>query len=144
MTALDEREKSLWKAWLELNRCLVVATERQLLDNGLSCADYELLVPLTEAADGVVRARELRTAVGWDRSRLAHQLKRMEQRGLVERSDCPGDARATMVAITEEGRRAVAEATPGHVETVRQELFDKLEEGEVETLLRIYDRLLAK
>lgn len=144
MDEFDERETALWRAWIELNRCLEVTTERHLHDSDLSCADYELLVPLAESDEGVVRARELRNAIGWDRSRLAHQLKRMEKRGLVERAECPADARATMVSITEEGRRAVAAAAPGYVRTVRAELFDKLEEGELDTLIAIYTRLLAK
>ncbi len=143
-TSFDERETALWRAWIEVNHCLEVTTERLLHDSDLSCADYELLVPLADAEDGVVRARELRNAVGWDRSRLAHQLKRMEKRGLVEREDCPDDARATMVSITAEGRRAVEAAAPGYVSTVRTELFDKLEEGELDVLIGIYERLLKR
>ena len=139
---LDERETALWRALLEVIRRLGVATERQLLDNGLSGADWALLVPLSEVPDGVVRARDLGRAIGWDRSRLAHQLRRMEHRGLIERGDCAEDARATMVTITEAGRRAVESAAPGHVETVRAELFDRLDAADVDTLLEMCTRLL--
>jgi DNA-binding MarR family transcriptional regulator len=141
---LDDREAGMWRVMLEFHRRLRVAMERQLLDSGLSAAEYAVLVALSEAPDGVVRARELGRALGWDRSRLAHQLRRMECRALIERFDCADDARATMVAMTEAGRRAATDAAPGHVETVRAELFDKLETADVDTLTEIYTRLLER
>ena len=141
---LDEREAALWQALLELIRRIGVATERQLLDSGLSGAEFALLVPLSEAPDGVVRARELGRTIGWDRSRLAHQLRRMERRGLIERTGCADDARATMVAATDAGRRAVEGAAPGHVETVRIHLFDKLDVADVDILTDICARLLER
>ena len=88
---LDEREARLWRAYRDLTRDLQRAFDRQLeRDAGLSGADYALLVPLSEAPDGVVRMRDLGRAVGWDRSRLSHQVRRMEQRGLVSREELAG------------------------------------------------------
>ncbi|HKS49157.1 MAG TPA: MarR family transcriptional regulator [Amycolatopsis sp.] len=105
---LDDRETRLWRAHLELGRELQKAFESQLSrDARLSGAEYALLVPLSEAADGVVRMRDLCRAVGWDRSRLSHQVRRMEKRGLVMRAECPEDARGAMARLTEAGRTAI-------------------------------------
>ena len=85
---LDEREAHLWRSWLRLNQELLSALEEQInREGGLSGADYAVLVPLSAAPDGMLRARELGREILWDRSRLSHQLRRMEQRGLLVRDD---------------------------------------------------------
>jgi DNA-binding MarR family transcriptional regulator len=140
---LDERENRMWRGWLAMRRVIDQAVERQLAQEGLSTADYELLVPLSEAGRRALRARDLGRAVGWDRSRLSHQLRRMEQRGLVRRYDHPHDARGTMVQLTPAGRRLVAAAAPGHVETVRRAFVDLLDPAELEALAAIADRVTS-
>ena len=141
---LDEREAHLWQAYRDLQRELRNALHRQLVgDAGLTGADYALLVPLSEAPDGLIRARELGRLVGWDRSRISHQLRRMEQRGLVTREDCPDDARGSMVRLTPAGRSAIEAAAPNHVAAVRRLFIDHLSDDEVDTLTALFDRLLA-
>ncbi|WP_329048707.1 MarR family winged helix-turn-helix transcriptional regulator [Amycolatopsis sp. NBC_01488] len=142
---LDEREARLWQAYRDLTRDLQRAFDRQLeRDAGLSGADYALLVPLAEAPDGVVRMRELGRVVGWDRSRVSHQVRRMEKRGLLTREDCADDARGWMVRLTPSGRTAIEAAAPEHVATVRRYFFDQLSEPERETLTRLLERLAGK
>jgi Transcriptional regulators len=142
---LDERETRLWQAYRNLTRDLQRAFDRQLeRDAGLSGADYAVLVPLSEARDGVVRMRDLGHTVGWDRSRLSHQVRRMELRGLVVREECAEDARGLMVRLTTEGRAAIEAAAPEHVATARQYFFDQLSEPEQVTLTRLFERLAGK
>lgn len=142
---LDEREAHLWQAYRHLNRQLYAALEEQLLrDAGLSAADYHVLVPLSEASAGVLRARDLGIEIGWDRSRLSHHVSRMEKRGLVVREECSEDGRGSMVRLTAAGRKAIEGAAPEHAETVRRYLFDLLSDREIDTLTRVFDRLLEK
>ena len=138
---LDEREAAMWRALREAWSGLEGALERQLTDAGLSGADYALLVPLSEADGDLLRARDLAVRVGWERSRLSHQLRRMEQRGLVQRSECSEDARGTMIALTAQGRAALEAAAPGHVEAVRRHFVDLLEPAEVEVLRAVFERV---
>ncbi len=140
---LDERQAHVWRAYLDLNRELTGALEDQLLrDAGLSGADYTILVPLSEAPTGLLRARELCTEIGWDRSRLSHQVSRMEKRGLVARQECLEDGRGSMVQLTGAGRAAIEGAAPDHAETTRRYFFDLLSTDELETLADVIDRLL--
>jgi DNA-binding MarR family transcriptional regulator len=140
---LDERQARLWQAYLHLNQELYGTLEDQLLrDAGLSGADYAVLVPLSTAPEGVLRARELCTAIGWDRSRLSHQVSRMEKRGLVAREECSEDGRGSMVRLTDVGRAAIEGAAPEHAATVRRYLFDLLSDEELNTLAAVFDRLL--
>src|SRR5947199_425711 len=140
---LDERERRLWQSYRDLTRELQRAFDRQLeRDAGLSGAEYAILVPLSEAADSLVRMRELGTGLGWDRSRLSHQVRRMENRGLVAREECVDDGRGAMVRLTAAGRAAIEAAAPQHVATVRRYFFDQLSEGEQSVLADVLDRLV--
>lgn len=135
----------MWRAYLDLNRELPAVLERRLVrDSGLSNADYSLLVPLSEAPDGLVRSRELGAMVGWERSRLSHQVGRMEKRGLVVREECAEDARGSMVRLTPAGRAAIEAAAPSHVAAVRRYLFDVLTDEELDVLGRAFGRVLDR
>jgi len=140
---LDAREQRLWQGYLHLNQDLMAVLEQQLArESGLSGADYRVLVPLSEAPGGLLRARDLGSEIGWDRSRLSHHLSRMEKRGLITREECAEDARGLMVRLTKAGRRAIEEAAPGHAEAVRRYFFDQLSSDEIETLAEVFDRVL--
>lgn len=141
---LDEREMQVWLEFLEASRKLVASMDRQLVrESQLSGAEYAVLVPLSEKAGGVVRARDLGISLGWDRSRLSHLLKRMEARGLLERTDCSTDARGLDLQITAEGRKAIEQAAPGHVKFVRSHFFDLLTLEEQDALVSISRKITA-
>jgi DNA-binding MarR family transcriptional regulator len=141
---LDERESAIWRGFLEASGQLVTSMDRQLVRKSqLSGAEYAVLVPLSEHADGVVRARDLGKSLGWDRSRLSHLLKRMEARGLLVRKDCSADARGLDVEITPAGRKAIEQAAPGHLKFVRTHFFDLLSRDEQDALASVSRKLMA-
>jgi len=141
---LDEREAHLWRSYLRLNQELLSILEEQISrEGGLSGADYAVLVPLSATPDGMLRARELGREILWDRSRLSHQLGRMEKRGLLVREECAEDARGAMVRMTDAGRAAIERAAPGHVAATRRHFFDHLSNREVAQLTTVFDRILA-
>jgi DNA-binding MarR family transcriptional regulator len=139
---LDAREARLWQSYRDTHRDLMRALEARLIGNsGLSGADYALLHPLSVAEDGVLRTRDLGRSVGWERSRLSHQVSRMERRGLVCREDCASDARGSMVRLTALGRKAIEAAAPDHVATVRTYFFDLLTADEQTQLAGLLERI---
>jgi DNA-binding MarR family transcriptional regulator len=138
---LDEQERRMWRAYLRMQRAMEVALARQLSEAEISRPDYEVLVPLSEAEGRTLRVRDLASWLGWDRSRISHQLRRMEQRGLITREDCVSDARGTMVRLTDKGYEITAIAAPGQVETVRRVLFDLLDPDEIDQLTTIAERV---
>jgi DNA-binding MarR family transcriptional regulator len=141
---LDEREAHVWQGYLKTQRELLGTLERQnIRDSGISGAEYAVLVPLSEAPDGLLRARELGSGLRWNRSRLSHQIRRMERRGFVTREECETDARGSMVRLTSEGRAAIEAAAPAHIENVCRYFVDLLSAEEMETLSKIFDRILA-
>lgn len=100
---------------------------RQLqADSKLSLADYDVLVALSGNRDRAMRVSDLAAQIGWERSRLSHQLRRMEERGLTERRPSAEDGRTSNVVLTEQGHDAIVEAAPAHVDLVRRLFFDAL------------------
>jgi DNA-binding MarR family transcriptional regulator len=89
-----------------------------------------------------LRARDLGNRLKWSTSRLAHQIGRMEQRGLVARSATDGDARGAVVTLTDNGWQTLLAAAPMHVESVRRNLIDLLSPAELRTLDRIARKVL--
>lgn len=141
---LDETEARVWRAYLDTQRDLQAALSRILTrDAGLTGAEYELLVPISEAPCGLIRARDLGRLINWERSRLSHQISRMEKRGLVVKEECSEDARGAMVRLTECGRAAMRAAAPGHVAAVRQYFMDVLTPEEVAMLDSLLRRVHA-
>jgi len=145
---LDAREQSAWRAYLDMNALLTARLNREMQEtSGLSIADFSVLVPLSEHPEGRMRVLELARALGWEKSRLSHQLTRMAQRGLIERSNCNEDRRGAFVVLTDAGRRTVEAAAPRHVESVRRYLFDELTAEQVDALGEIartvVERLVA-
>jgi DNA-binding MarR family transcriptional regulator len=135
---LDAREQSAWRAYLAMNAKLTARLNREMQDqSGISIADFSVLVQLSEHVDARMRVLELARALGWEKSRLSHQLTRMQRRGLVERSNCSEDRRGAFVVLTESGRATVEAAAPRHVDSVRRYLFDSLSPEQVSTLAEI-------
>jgi DNA-binding MarR family transcriptional regulator len=141
---LDEEEARAWRSFITAQGRLRGRLARQLLsDSGLSEADYEVLVHLSEAPEGALRAFELGRRSAWEKSRLSHHLTRMARRGLVERQPCPTDSRGAFVVLTALGRSAIEQAAPRHVEHVREDFVTAFSRSGLEDLRRLCDRLLA-
>jgi DNA-binding MarR family transcriptional regulator len=112
--------------------------------SGLSLADYDVLVRLTEAPDGRLRMFELTEDLQWEQSRLSHHIARMQRRGLVAREECTTDRRGAFVVLTDAGRAAIEKAAPCHVDTVRRLVFDGLSGEQVAMLESFVSRVLSR
>ncbi|WP_445168043.1 MarR family winged helix-turn-helix transcriptional regulator [Mycolicibacterium sp. Dal123E01] len=122
---LTDDQQRVWRNYLTLGNRLQVAMNRQLQSRcGLSLSDYEVLVELSER--GPIRVLELAAALGWEQSRVSHQLRRMRDRDLLDRRGSEQDRRGATVAITAAGSDALATAAPDHVDLIRSVLFDDI------------------
>jgi DNA-binding MarR family transcriptional regulator len=141
---LDEREQAAWQGFVTMHARLVSQMQRRMRrDSTLSGPDYAVLVELSDAVDGRLRAYEMCDHLRWDKSRLSRQINRMEQRGLVLRQACHTDARGSFVMVTEQGRRAVHRAEPGHVAQVRRLFVEALTADQLDALIAISRAVLA-
>jgi DNA-binding MarR family transcriptional regulator len=142
---LTEEEQRAWRGLLRMTSQLNARANRLLLQEyGISLADYEVLVALSEAPEGQLRVFEVADALAWEQSRVSHQLARMQRRGLITREGCATDARGAFAVLTTAGRAAIERAAPAHVEQVRQLVFDELSHEQVSALTEITTRVLDR
>jgi DNA-binding MarR family transcriptional regulator len=123
---LTDEEQRAWRAYIQLAQLLMRQLDRDLHPFGLSMHDYEILVELSEATRNRLRMTELADRTAQSRSRLSHQVSRMESRGLVVREDCEGDKRGTFAVLTELGAEVIGQVAPHHVASVRRHFIDQL------------------
>jgi DNA-binding MarR family transcriptional regulator len=131
---LSEDEQQAWRATVHLSQMLLRQLDRDLTPYGLSGHDYEILVELSEAAEHRMRMTDLADATSQSRSRLSHQITRMEKRSLVRRDECEGDKRGTFAVLTSEGMAAIERSAPSHVENVRRHFVDRLTPRQLEEI----------
>lgn len=142
---LSEAQTSAWVSYQRLRLRLSERINRELSEKtGLSEADFEILTALTEAPDETVRALALRCGLEWEKSRLSHQLKRMEARGLVLREECIEDNRGSVIRMTELGRKLAAEARIYYEEAVQRYVVDVLTPDQLEMLGTIAETILVQ
>lgn len=142
LTAPEDRA---WRGYRRMRALLDLRINRDLAnDAGLSEPDYDVLSNVSEAPGRTMRMNELSARMLWTRTRVSHQVRRMEQRGLVTRGECPSDARGAMVELTEAGWSAIRAAAPDHVRSVRDNLIDLLSPEQIATLGDIADHVIER
>ena len=143
-TNVSPAEWDAWRSFTTMRRSLDRALERNLQATGdISAPDYEILIALFEAPDKTMRARDLAVRVGWERSRVSHQVTRMTKRGLLERTECDSDGRGTWIGLTPSGRRAVLRSMRDHAAAIREYFFDVVSPDEIDALRALSERVIA-
>jgi DNA-binding MarR family transcriptional regulator len=141
---LNDSEQRAWRAWIASSQLLLDRLSRDIhAQHGLTMADYEILVRLSESADHRVRMSDLADRTLASRSRLSHQIDRMEKRGFVLREQCTDDKRGQFAVLTETGWQTLVTAAPDHVESVRTHLVDVLSPAEFAALGVACEKILG-
>jgi DNA-binding MarR family transcriptional regulator len=131
---LDHTEMEAWRGLLEVTTRLLSRLDDDLGPHGLSLAEYEVLVQLSDAPDDRLRMTELAERSLVSRSGLTRRVDGLERRGLVRRETCSSDRRGANAVLTDAGRLLLAEVAPVHVDGVRRHLFDHLRPDQVQAL----------
>ncbi len=142
MTAkpLSPRELRIWHAFLVMNEDVLARVGRDIAQaTGISGPEFGVLSRLTAIGKGEMRQQDLAGVMGWEKSRLSHQLTRMQERKLIERQSAGG--RATLVVLTKTGREKLAAALPVHAESVRRNLLSRLSAEQIDTIVRVSNLL---
>ncbi|GGP31774.1 MarR family transcriptional regulator [Streptomyces capoamus] len=135
---LTPEEQRAWRAYNAASRLLEDVIDRQLQqEGGMPHLFYMVLANLSEAPDRRLRMTDLAETLKITRSRLTYAVTRLERDGLVRREDCRRDRRSSLAVLTDEGMAVLERTAPGHVETVRSALFDRLTPEQVGQLAEI-------
>jgi DNA-binding MarR family transcriptional regulator len=142
---LTDDELTAWIRLVGVVELLPGVLDTQLRrDAELSHFEYYVLAMLSESPQRTLRMTALAARTNATLPRLSHVVRRLEDRGLVERSACPQDARATNAHLTEAGWRKLRDTAPGHVATVRQHVIDALTPEQVGQLSEIAEAILGR
>ncbi|NJQ00778.1 MarR family winged helix-turn-helix transcriptional regulator [Streptomyces zingiberis] len=133
---LTDEEQRAWRTHLDVSRLLTHQLEKDLQPFGLTINDYEILVNLSESAGLRMRMSDLAGATLQSKSRLSHQITRMETSGLVRRENCESDRRGLYAVLTDHGAEVMREVAPHHVASVRRHFIDLMPAGDLEALRR--------
>jgi len=142
---LSDDELAAWIRLVGVVELLPGVLDGQLRrDAGLSHFEYFVLAMLSDSPGRMLRMTALAARTNATLPRLSHVVRRLEERGLIERSAGPQDARATNARLTEQGWRTLRATAPGHVETVRENVIDALTPEQVGQLAEIAEAILAR
>jgi DNA-binding MarR family transcriptional regulator len=139
--ALSADETHIWRSLLRLSDLLrfrIAGDVRQVSD--LSAADHSVLLHLAEADAGRMLQQDLASSMYWSKSRMSHQLARMEARGLLDRMP-DSKSRQIVVSITKEGRSVIKAVTPAHAAAVRRHLLSHATAEELTILVQLAERI---
>jgi DNA-binding MarR family transcriptional regulator len=141
---LTAEEQQAWRAFVRGSSLLLERLDAELSEaHGLTLADYEILVWLSEAPRGGLRMSELADRALVSRSRLTYRVDRLVAEGLVERRPCPSDRRGSLAVLTPTGRRRLERAAPTHVEGVVSYLIDQCSNRDLAAIGRAFTAVAA-
>jgi DNA-binding MarR family transcriptional regulator len=137
---LSPHELRVWHAFRLMHEDVLDRVGRDIAQaSGLSGAEFGVLSRLAAIGKGEMRQQELARIMAWDKSRLSHQLTRMQERALIERRR--SDEKAVLVAITKLGREKLDAARPIHAASVRRNLLSRLTQEQIDTIVRVSNLL---
>ena len=142
MTAklLSPHELRVWHAFMLMGEDVLGRVGRDIAQaTGLSGPEFGVLSRLAALGKGEMRQQALASVMAWDKSRLSHQLTRMQERALIERRHT--DGKTVLVVLTQLGREKLDAARPIHADSVRRNLLSRLTQEQIDTIVRVSNLL---
>jgi DNA-binding MarR family transcriptional regulator len=137
---LSPHELRVWHAFIFMNEDVLGRVGRDIAQaTELSGSEFGVLSRLAAVSKGEMRQQALATLMSWDKSRLSHQLTRMQERELIERR--PIDGKTVLVVLTKVGREKLDAARPVHAASVRKNLLSRLSQEQINTIVRVSNLL---
>lgn len=122
---LDPAQQRDWRAFIVGTTLLMDTLDRELRQaHGLSMAEYEILVRLSETPDRTLRMAQIAESMQHSRSRVTHTVTRMENAGLISRCAATDDKRGVEARMTDAGWDLLVAAAHTHVKGVRAHFVD--------------------
>ena len=137
---LSPQELRVWHAFMLMGEDVLGRIGRDIAQaTGLSGPEFGVLSRLGALGKGEMQQQALASVMAWDKSRLSHQLTRMQERALIERRRTEG--KAVLVALTTVGREKLDAARPIHAASVRRNLLSRLTQEQIDTIVRVSNLL---
>jgi DNA-binding MarR family transcriptional regulator len=135
---MKELDSRAWRAFHKIGTSLLPHLSRQITQHsGITAAEYVVLVSLSELPVPEISLNRLATNLGWEISRMSHQISRMEESGLVKKTRNSEDSRSFNVSITLKGRKVADSAIPLQSKEINHCFSEVLTKQQMETLIEI-------
>ena len=139
---MKELDSRAWRSFHKIGTRLLPHLNRQVMNHsGITGAEYVLLVALSELKASTINLNRLATGLGWEISRMSHQITRMHENGLVKKTQSPDDARCFEVSITSKGRKLAESAIPRQSKEINHCFSEVLTKQQMESLIEISEAI---
>ena len=139
---MKDLDSKAWRAFHKIGTSLLPHLGRQVtIHSGISGAEYVVLVALSELAVPSVNLNRLATGLGWEISRMSHQISRMNDAGLVKKTVNVKDSRCFDVSITAKGKRIAEEAIPLQSKEINHCFSHVLTQAQMKSLIEISEAI---
>ena len=136
----NDLQVEAWMPFQQLRVSLLPPLVKNLTQQcGVSEAEYKVLIGIYSSPEDEIRPTDLAEKIGWENGRLSHQLSRMESKGLVDRRECPVDARSCYIALSKNGRVKIEKTIPVHLIEVKRLFGEALSPDQLKALIEIAD-----
>jgi DNA-binding MarR family transcriptional regulator len=137
----DDPAIEAWRAFLVAHARVTRRLEQELqAEQGMSLADYDVLVQLAFSEKGRLRMSDLADRLLLSRSGATRLIDRLQRRGLVDRTSCEDDRRGQWAVLTDAGRQRLREASPTHLRGVGDHFVQHIPPDELRQLRAILSR----
>ena len=139
---MKELDSKAWRAFHKIGTSLLPHLGRQVTNHsGISGAEYVVLVALSELSAPSVNLNRLATGLGWEISRMSHQVSRMDEAGLVKKTKNLEDSRCFDVSITAKGRNIAEAAIPLQSKEINHCFSEVLTHAQMKALIEISEAI---
>lgn len=128
-------------ALLEL---LPTALDKELLPVGITSFEFTLLEALYKANRYRLRLSALASRTNATPARLSRVVTSLERKGLVVRTPCEEDGRATNAVLTDEGTTVYLESAPLYADAVQKMILSGLDDAGVDQLASLSLAILRR
>ena len=141
---MKDLDSKAWRAFHKIGTSLLPHLGRQITNHsGISGAEYVVLVALSELPVPTVNLNRLAAGLGWEISRMSHQITRMDEAGLVKKTKNLEDSRCFDVSITPKGKKIAEAAIPLQSKEINHCFSEVLTQAQMKSLIEISEAIAS-
>ncbi len=123
----DDERITAFGMLLEAYAAVVGNVSRDLgATSDLPLSSFGILLRLARSPGRRLRMTELASQAALSTSGLTRLVDRLERLGCIRREPCASDRRASLAVLTDRGAQVLAEAVPGHLESLERNMAGPL------------------
>jgi DNA-binding MarR family transcriptional regulator len=133
-----------WASLVRTERTLLDKVEEELKRARLPPLDwYHVLHEIERSPNGMMRQTGVQDCTQLAQYNVCRLVDRLQREGLVERQQCPQDARNNVLLITAKGRSLRRQMWPVYAAAIEAHFGARLSHAEAEQLARLLGKVVA-